>query len=278
MSFETGPTLVEASQWIAKFRGSRVVVKIGGEMFLRPQVIAKIAQQIAVLSLCGIKPIVVHGAGVQVDQECNVRGIEIVKIGGRRVTTPETLDALISVLGRLNTMIGEQIGSHGLAWAGMSDNIHSKVHCTRRPSGEVNWGEVGDLTSVDTSIVDDNVIPVLPSLATAPDGPKNVNGDSTARQAAVSLGAKKLVFLTSTSGVMRTLDDVGPISNMRASDAQSLIESGAASGGMKAKLEESLRALESGVEQVHIISGRDPFGLLRELFTDEGIGTLITRD
>lgn len=280
MTQESGPSLVQAARWIEEFRDSRVVVKIGGEIMARSTALHRIVHQIGVLRRCGLHVTLVHGAGVQVDRGCQARGIEIVKHGGRRVTSPEVLEVLVSVLAELNRTLCSLLRAEGLECRGMEEGIQAAIRCTKRPPGTVDgqpvdWGEVGDISSVDSDLLLAGPMAVLPSLGTAEDGLKNVNADGCAAQAAIALGAVKVLFLTTTPGLMRDLNDHGPISQADAQTVRGLIESGVATGGMKAKLEEALRALGGGVKQVHILSGRDPHGLVREIFTDEGVGTLI---
>jgi acetylglutamate kinase len=280
MTFETGPLLVQASRWIKAFWGRWVVIKVGGETLERKAALDRIVRQVRVLEDCGLRPVLVHGAGVQLDQACRERGLEIVKVGGRRVTTPETLEALVDVLTVLNRDLCALLTEEGLHPRGMDQGIHQAIRCIRRAPSEregriVDWGEVGDVVDVDRTLLMADGLPVLPSLGVAPDGFKNINADSCASHAALAVGAFKLLFLTSTPGVMRNLDDEGPISEIDAASAEQLIQEGRIQGGMKAKLEESFKALEGGVRQVHILSGRDPYGILREIYTDEGVGTLI---
>lgn len=280
MPFDSGPSLVQASAWIAAFRGRSVVVKLGGESLTKRSSVDRIARQIKVMTDCGLRCLIVHGAGVQVDDACIERGILPDKVGGRRVTTPEVLEVLIEVLGDLNKALCCELERHGLATQGMLEEVHKAIRCTRRPPSEregrlVDWGEVGDISGVDVSLLSQDRIPVLPSLAWAADGPKNANADSCSSNLAVAVKAAKLIFATSTPGVMRSMDDAGPISEVSSAEVRSLLDSGIATGGMKAKLEECLRAVRGGVEQVHILSSREPYGMLREIFTDEGVGTLI---
>ncbi len=282
---EHGPSLQEASKWVQELRGQLVLVKVGGEMLASRAILNRLAKQIPVLVRVGLRPILVHGAGVQVDGECRSRGIEIVKHGGRRVTTPETLGVLVEVLHGLNQNIITCLKAEGIEAFGMDEEVQRSVVCLRRPQTEVDgvkvdWGMVGDVQRVDPSaLIQDGPwrVPVLPSLGTDEHGEfVNVNADSAASLAACSLGVAKLLLLTGAPGVMGSVDDAGPISQMTAADAHQLIDRGIAKAGMKAKLEESLRALEGGVPAVHILSGKEQHTLLRELFTDEGCGTLIS--
>ena len=143
------------------------------------------------------------------------------------------------------------------------------------------WGRVGDIVRIDPQpiLVDPGrpwVVPVLPSLGTLDDRSLvNVNADAVAARVAAELDAAKLVLMTGVPGVMQSMEDAGPISELTVEEARGLFRSGVVSGGMRAKLEEALRALEHGVPRVHILSGREPMTLLREIFTDEGCGTLV---
>lgn len=273
-----GPSLEEAAPWIERHRGSRVVVKIGGEILAQPRLVDRIASQTAVLRQVGILPLVVHGAGVQVDEECRRRGVEILKIGGRRVTTEGALEAAQTVLTQLNSGLVAALKKHGADAKGMEAQVHSWVRCRRRnptvvDGQSVDWGFVGDIQSVE---LENGSLAVLPSLGVDETGHVvNVNADAVAAHTAIAAQAAKIVYLTGAPGVMMSMDDDGPISQMDASTGRHLIEDGVVIGGMKAKLEESLRALNGGVKAVHIVSGREPYALLRELFTDEGCGTLI---
>lgn len=279
MMRDQGPSLEEAAPWIEKHRGSRIVVKIGGEILALPKHMERIAGQAAALLQLGITPVIVHGAGVQVDEECRRRGVEIVKVGGRRVTSEGALDAAVHVLTGLNRSLVASLRMHGAQVRGMDEDVQASVKCLRRApttveGREIDWGFVGNIQSVELS-ADDLV--VLPSLGVDQTGHLvNVNADAVAAHTAIAVGAAKIVYLTGAPGVMMSMDDDGPISQMDAATARDLIERGVVQGGMKAKLEECLRALEGGVGMVHIVSGREPHALLRELFTDEGCGTLIS--
>lgn len=279
---ESGPNLLEAAEWIQKYRGARVVVKLGGELLARPATIRSLSRQVSVLTQTGLCPILVHGAGVQVDAACRERGIEIVKHDGRRVTTPETLEVLSDVLRGLNNSLVEGLTHWGVPARGLMDAEDMAVYCTRRPSGEINWGEVGDVQRVDPDRLSNGsqwTVPVLPSLGRDEEGSLyNVNADSVASKTAQDSGAKKLVFLTSVPGVMQSLEDPGPISHMNPAEAEELLQTPSVKGGMKAKLGEALKAISGGVPMVHIISGFEPWTLLREIYTDAGCGTLISAD
>lgn len=279
---EPGPSLEQSAKWIAAFRDQTVVVKLGGELLLNPGSVDRLTRQIAVLRQCGLRPVIVHGAGKQVDAACEAAGIPIQKVNGRRVTDRATRDIVVQVLGELNHTLVQKLAQHGVPAQGMAGFTGQwPVQATKRPpvaqadGSSVDFGYVGDITSVQEPAADMTI--VLPSLGHDPDlGILNINADTLATGVAVGLHAVKLVFLTGVSGVMRHLDDAGPISTMSADETRQVLATPAIQGGMRAKLEETLRALDGGVEKVHIISGKEPHTLLREVFTDEGCGTLIS--
>lgn len=287
MHSDRGPSIVEAAGYIEAFRDRLIVVKLGGELLDGGPVIERILPQVAVLYRCGLRPLVVHGGGRQVDAACRERGVEPEKHRGRRVTTPEVLDVMLETVGgRLNQSIVDRLRRDGVPAVGFADGVSEHVRCVRRaPTQEgdktVDWGHVGDVASVDRGLLDRALqggawhVPVLPSLGWADGAWVNVNADAVASTLASSLDAAKLVLLTGVSGVMEHDHAAGPLSELTAPDVRQLVADGVVSGGMRAKLEEALRAIERGVQRVHIISGREPSTLLREIFTDEGCGTLV---
>ena len=279
---EPGPSLEQSAKWIETFRGQTMVVKLGGELLLNPATIDRLAKQIAVIKQCGIRPVIVHGAGKQVDAACQKAGITIEKVYGRRITDEQTRDILVQVLSDLNTEIVTRLQKQGVHAQGMADfEVNWPVKCIKRPpvaqvdGSTVNFGYVGDVETVQLSGQDMTI--VLPSLGYEPQlGFLNINADTLATGVAIHAKAIKLIFMTGVSGVMRDLEDAGPISTMSAEETRKILETPAIKGGMKAKLEECLKALDGGVAKVHIISGKEPHTLLREVFTDEGCGTLIS--
>lgn len=289
MKGDKGPGLLEAARYIEAFREKLVVVKIGGELLDGGPVLQRILPQVTAMWRCGLRPVIAHGGGRQVDEACKARGIVPVKHRGRRVTTAEVRDVLVDVIGReLNRSIVRALRQDGVPAIGFDDGVTAAVRCERRPPTvedgvSVDWGFVGDVVGVDAASILGHggafVVPVIPSLGTGPDGEiLNVNGDTIAGRIASDLRAEKLVLLTSVPGVMEEMTDAGPISEITFAEARDLIDRGVVKGGMRAKIEEALAALGRGVPQVHIISGREPANLLREIFTDEGCGTLVIPD
>ena len=291
MNMDRGPYLLEAAVYAERFRDQLVVVKLGGELLEQDAVLDRLVPQIEVLYRLGLRPVLVHGGGVQIDRACEQRGIAFEKRGGRRITSEDVLQVLIDVVGgQLNERIKERLITAGIPAAGHKEGTTSAILCDLRPPGTdqhgemVDWGRVGDVTQVRPQFLPSIegspwTVPVVPSLGVlADDSLVNVNADSVASRLSVALGAIKLVLLTGVAGVMPHPGAAGPISEIRARSLRSMIDDGTASGGMRAKLQEGLAALEGGVPQVHIISGRAPFTLLRELFTREGCGSLLLQD
>ena len=287
MEFDPGPSLVEAAPYIAMFRDQIVVIELGSKLLDRPPELDRILPQIAVLCRAGLKPLVVHGGGKQVDEACEARGLMPRKIHGRRITSPDVMAVVLDeVGGRINRTIVRGLRAQEVPARGYSDGLSGAVRCGRRPPStvdgkKVDWGEVGDVAAVQTGLLlgDEQgpwSVPVLPSLGSLPDGsPVNVNADTVSSRVASSLRARKLVFVTSVAGVMAEHDATAPISELTHSRARALFDQGIVSGGMQSKIEEGLKALQGGVSRVHVISGMEPSTLLREIFTEEGCGTSI---
>ncbi len=284
---DRGPGLIESAPYIALFRDRLVVVKLGGELLDDGPVLERLLPQVAVMVHVGLRPVIVHGGGRQVDAACASRGLVPVKHRGRRVTTPEVMQVLVDVVGgSLNRSIVERLRRLEVDAFGFEEGSARAVRCTLRPptveDGEtVDWGRVGDVARIDpTPILPEPGrgwrVPVLPSLGMLAEGEwVNVNADAVAGRVAGELDAAKLVLMTGVAGVMESMEDAGPISELTVEEARELIDTGVVVGGMRAKLEEALRALSLGVPRVHILTGREPMTLLREIFTDEGCGTLI---
>jgi acetylglutamate kinase len=290
MNSDRGPGVVEAASYIELFRDRLVVVKLGGELLDGGPVLERILPQVAVLYQCGLRPLIVHGGGKQIDAACEARGIERIKHRGRRVTTTEVLEVMVEVVaGGLNRSIVDRLRREGVPASGFGDGTSDAVRCVLRPAsledGElVDWGLVGDIVEIDaepftTEPGESWTVPVLPSIGTLEDGSVvNVNADAIASRLASELDSVKLVLMTGVSGVLESRASAGPISELTRTEAAGLIEEGIAVGGMRAKIEEALAALDRGVPRVHIISGREPATLLREIFTEEGCGTLLVPD
>jgi len=271
-------TFVEALPWIARYTGRTVVVKYGGHAMDDPAAAAAFAQDVVLLRYVGLRPVVVHGGGPQITAHLDRLGVESVFDGGRRVTTADTMQVVRMVLvGQVNRDVVGLLNAHGPFAVGMSGEDANLFTATQLDPA---LGYVGEVTAVDTgaikALVDDGRIPVVATVAKGADGDLyNVNADTAAAALAVALDAAKVVFLTDVEGLYRdypSRDDV--ISQITALDLEALLPS--LSEGMVPKMEACLRAVRGGVPRAHVLDGRVPHALLLEVFTDDGVGTMVT--
>jgi len=286
---EIAHVLGEALPYIRRFRGKTVVVKYGGNAMVDEALKSSFARDIVLMRLVGINPVVVHGGGPQIGSLLEKLGKESHFVEGMRVTDSETMDVVEMVLGGLvNKEIVTLITRHGGRAVGLTgkdgDLIRArKLKVTRNsPDLEapeiIDIGHVGEVASVDADVVDMLVnggfIPVIAPIGVGEDGHSyNINADLVAGRIAEVLGAEKLILLTNTAGL---LDKQGKLlTGLSASEVDSLIEDGTIHGGMLPKIQCALSAVKSGVRAAHIIDGRVEHAVLVELFTDEGVGTLI---
>jgi acetylglutamate kinase len=270
--------LIEALPYISEFRGRTVVVKIGGAAQEDPQLRARFAEDLILLDWVGINVVVVHGGGKQITAMLDRVGIEARFEAGMRVTDQPTLEVVEMVLaGALNKELVRLINHHGGAAVGLTGCDGGLVRAAQtRPE----LGLVGEVTSVDRTVIDRLVpefIPIIAPLATGEDGQAlNVNADVFAARLACALGAEKLVMLTDISGVLDAERRLIP--SITAGAARALIADGVITGGMIPKVENALAALGAGVRKVHVIDGRLEHALLLEIFTRDGVGTQVVAD
>ncbi|MBX6388316.1 MAG: acetylglutamate kinase [Frankia sp.] len=277
--------LVEALPWLARFHGSTVVIKYGGHAMTTPALREAFADDVVFLRLAGIRVVVVHGGGPQITAHLNRLGVESVFTGGLRVTTPETMEIVRMVLvGQVNRDVVGLVNNHGPFAVGLSGEDANLFTARRRPAlvngEEVDIGLVGDVVSVApetvNALLDSGKVPVVATVARGEEGGVyNVNADTAAAALAVALGAAKFVVLTDVEGLYAdwpNSDEV--ISELDSDELRAMLPD--LSSGMIPKMEACLRAVEGGVPQAHVLDGRVPHAVLLEIFTDEGIGTLIT--
>jgi acetylglutamate kinase len=277
-------TLVEALPWLKSFSGKTVVVKYGGNAMTRPDLQAAFAEDVVFLRYCGVKVIVVHGGGPQITAHLDRLGVASEFRGGFRVTTSETMQVVRMVLvGQVNSDVVSLINAHGPFAVGLSGEDAQLFTAERRDAmvdGEpVDIGFVGDVIDVQpailTALLDEGKVPVVATVARGLDGALyNVNADTAASALAVAVGAEKLVVLTDVEGLYAdwpSSDDV--ISEIGEHDLEKLLPT--LSSGMVPKMEACLRAVQGGVPRAHILDGRVPHTILLELFTDEGVGTMV---
>lgn len=276
--------LVEALPWLKRFHGKIVVVKYGGNAMIDDDLKRAFADDIVFLRLAGLKPVVVHGGGPQISAMLDRLGIESEFRGGLRVTTPEAMDVVRMVLvGQVSREIVGLMNSHGPLAVGLSGEDAGLFTAKRQSAlvdGEaVDIGLVGDVAEVNADAVRDLIdagrIPVVSSVAPDADGVvHNVNADTAAAALAVELGAEKLVVLTDVEGLYRNYPaDTEIVQEITAGELTTLLPS--LSSGMIPKMQACLRAVEGGVPEATIIDGRVPNSLLLEVFTDEGVGTMV---
>jgi acetylglutamate kinase len=282
-------TLVEALPWLERFHGRTVVVKYGGHAMADESLRKAFAEDIVFLRYAGIRVVVVHGGGPQINAALDRMGIEPVFTGGLRVTTPETMDVVGMVLvGQVQRDIVGLLNAHGPFAVGISGEDARLFTAERRVAlidgEEVDLGLVGDVTSVDPGVVAgllaDGRIPVVSSVSRGADGGVfNVNADTAAASLAVALGAEKLVVLTDVEGLYADWSASPEVSNgdvisrLTAAELDELLPT--LSEGMVPKMEACLRAVRGGVPGAHVIDGRVPHALLLEVFTDSGVGTMV---
>ena len=277
-------TLIEALPWLARLHGATIVIKYGGHAMTEPDLQRAFAADMVFLRYAGIKPVVVHGGGPQINAMLDRLGIASEFKGGLRVTTPETMDIVRMVLtGQVSRELVGLINAHGPYAVGISGEdarLFTAVRRTATVAGEtVDIGQVGDVGAVDTSAVDDLIaagrIPVIASVAPDAAGVvHNVNADTAAAALAVALGARKLVVLTDVPGLYTDWPDTSSLTSQIDADAlEKLLPS--LEAGMVPKMEACLRAVRGGVPAAHVVDGRVAHSTLLEVFTSEGFGTMV---
>ena len=270
--------LVEALPYIRRFSGQVVVVKYGGNAMSDD--LTLFAEDVALLHTVGIKVVVVHGGGPQIKSMLDRLGIESKFVDGLRVTDAETLDVVRMVLvGKVNRDIVGAMNVHGPIAVGVSGEDASLL--TVKPHSDEH-GFVGNVSEVRTGVIDrllaQDLVPVVATIGVDDDGQSyNINADTAAGAIADALGATKLVYLTDIEGIRRDVSDATSlISTITADELHGLIADGTVTEGMIPKVASCVDAVKGGVGHAHILDGRVPHALLLEIFTNRGIGTMVT--
>ncbi len=284
--------LVEALPYIQKFAGKTVVIKYGGHAMVDPVLKESVIMDVLLLHSVGIRPVLVHGGGPEINSMLKKVGIESQFVRGLRVTDAQTMEiAQMVLLGKLNTEMVSLLNRFGGKSVGLSGKDAQLLIAVKKPMQmpnsqgemeEVDLGYVGEIQSVTPDILEtllgQGYIPVISPVASGENGETyNVNADTAAGKIAEALKADKLLLLTDVSGILRDVEDKDSlISIISRSEVDHLVEQGILSGGMLPKVECAVSALEGGVGSVHILDGRLSHAILLELFTDGGIGTMFT--
>ena len=281
--------LIEALPYIQRFQGKTIVIKYGGNAMVDEGLKQSFARDVVLMKLVGMNPVIVHGGGPQIGKLLERIGKKSEFVQGMRVTDRETMDVVEMVLGGLvNKEIVSLINKHGGKAVGLTGKdgglirarklIMKSVPAEGLPSEIIDIGHVGEVESIDPEVValldTQNFIPVIAPIGVGPDGEAyNINADVVAGKLAITLRAEKLILLTNTTGVLDK--EGGLLTGLSVSKVNGLIADGTIHGGMLPKVHYALDAVNSGVKSAHIIDGRVEHAVLLEVFTDQGVGTLI---
>jgi len=273
--------LLEALPYIRQFHGRTVVIKYGGAAMGEEELREAFATDVVLLKYVGLNPVIVHGGGPDITRYMERLGMEVRFVEGLRVSDPETVEvAKMVLLGKVNSDIVRRLNRHGQPAVGLSGEDGTLFEIRPVANAEV-VGYVGEIQRVDVDVLNHiaaDFIPVIASAGADRDGNAyNVNADAAAGKVAAALGAYKAIFLTDVSGWLADPDDPDSlISRTRVDEVRAALD--AVGGGMRPKLAACVEAIAAGAGSAHIVDGRRPHSLLLELFTDAGIGTMVTAE
>lgn len=277
--------LVEALPYIKKFNGDVVVIKYGGSAMVDESIKISVIQDIVLMKLVGLKPVIVHGGGKEISGMLSKIGKESKFVDGLRVTDGETVQVAEMVLsGKVNKDIVQLIENHDINAVGISGKDGKTLKVKKKEVEGYDVGYVGEITKVNTGLIEtlleNEYIPVIAPIGTDDNGDTyNINADYAASSIAGALKAEKLVFLTDVEGILRDINDSSSlISRIDVSEVPKYIEKGVISGGMIPKAECCASGIHKGVKSVHILDGRVEHSLLLEIFTKSGVGTMFYGD
>ncbi|HEY2839421.1 MAG TPA: acetylglutamate kinase [Pirellulales bacterium] len=284
---EKADVLIEALEWIRKFRDKVTVIKLGGSVMEDPNALRHLLLDIVFMSTVGMRPVVVHGGGAAISRAMEAEGLEPRFIQGRRFTDAAARDIVERVLAyeaneELVNRV-EELGGRAAPLNFRTTNVlfGQQIQLEGAEGQPIDLGFVGDITRVDHATISNlcyaGIVPIIPSMCIDEHGEKlNINADTAATAVAQAMGAEKLVFLSDVNGVRRKKEDPNSlIHSLSADEAKALIASGAIESGMIPKVQACLETLDRGVRKIHIIDGRLRHSLLMEVYTSRGVGTEI---
>ncbi len=278
--------LLESLPYIKEYSNKVVVVKMGGSMMENDTIIQSVLDDIILMKYVGIKVVLIHGGGKQITRMMAEKGIKAKFVDGLRITSSKVMDIVKMVLiGSINTKIVSFLNRHGNMAVGVSGNDANFIMCSKKvliKNGKtIDLGYVGNIEQINSGflkdILNNNFVPVIATLGVDHSGNTyNINADTCASVIAVALKAKKMILLTDVDGIME--GSSGLISKLTIKQCSEMIRNGKISSGMIPKVEACMDALEKGSERTHILNGTKEHSILVEIFTDKGIGTMITKE
>jgi acetylglutamate kinase len=285
---ERSQALVEALPYIRRFRNATIVIKYGGHAMVEPELKRQVVQDIALMALVGMNPVVVHGGGPEITAHMKKLGLTPQFVAGQRVTDAETLDVAEMVLaGKIGSEITLALNQAGARAVGLTGKDMGLItarklyHQEHADAPAHDIGFVGEVARIDPAIIEifekSEIVPVISPIGVDEEGQTyNINADTVAAEIAIALRADKFILLTDVRGILRDRGDDGSLINsLTIGQIEPMIAQGAIDGGMIPKVRACLAALKGGVKKTHILDGRLPHSLLLEIFTDRGIGTQI---
>lgn len=277
--------LAEALPYINKFAGKTIVIKYGGNAMQNDDVTKTILQDVAMLKIVGVNPILVHGGGPDINAMLGKLDIKSQFVNGLRVTDKDTMDVVQMVLcGKVNKNITSRLNCLGAKAIGLCGLDGKLIKVKKKPVTDTDYGYVGEVTGINSKLLTllaaDEFIPIIATVGCDDEGNSyNVNADAVAGEIAASIGAERLIFLTDIDGIRSDANDPESlISTISVSEIKRMIKSGQISGGMIPKVEGAIKGITMGIKKTHIINGTICHPIMLELFTDKGIGTLVYAD
>lgn len=282
---EKANILIEALPYIQRLSGKTIIIKYGGSVMQDEELTQKILQDVTLLKYVGVNPILVHGGGPEINKLLSALNIEPKFHNGLRITDAQTMEVVqMTLTGKINKDIVAKLNALGAKAIGLCGLDANLIKASKKELVDgVDLGCVGKIEAINTTLLNllskDEYIPVIAPIGVGANGESyNINADTVASEIAVAMKAEKLMFLTDTDGVRRDQNDPDTlIYEISISKVKEYIEDGTITGGMLPKVKGCIRSVEQGVNRVHIINGVIPHPLLLEIFTDSGIGTMVTK-